>query len=294
MKTRSERARIMTEKRLSAGSIAKRAWHDGFGALGALRGVTFAAFLGLLLVDLLVQFWQPASTLAAAKPGFDTMAAAARGGLLALGGALVQALLLTPLALAIHRFILLGERTPSYRLEFGLRRFRRFALYTFLLQLIALSPSGLMFLSFGLAKMMPPVAMALLFLGACLVVIAGVVVGLILTVRLTLLFPAVAVDAPRAGWNRALDESSGRFWHILAVVLLTGLIGFLILIIPSAGLQGLGAYLVAQGHRAPGILITSLTQAGASTLMAAALVSAASWLYRDSGDPVAPEVLAAD
>ena len=53
---------------------------------------------------------------------------------------MIASLALTPLAIAIHRFILLGETTSSYRLELGQRRFRRFAFYTFLLNLIALAP----------------------------------------------------------------------------------------------------------------------------------------------------------
>jgi len=99
-------------------------------------------------------------------------------------------------------------------------------------------------------------------------------------VRLTLLFPAVAVDAPQAGWNLALDESKGRFWRILLTLLLTALIGILV-IIGAAIFQGIGAFLITHGHLAPGAVISSVGLAASNVLMAAAFVAAASRLYRD-------------
>ena len=43
---------------------------------------------------------------------------------------LIEAFLLVPVAIAVHRFILLGERTAGYRLNPAEPRFRRFFLFT--------------------------------------------------------------------------------------------------------------------------------------------------------------------
>ena len=122
--------------------------------------------------------------------------------------------------------------------------------------------------------------MVLLGLSTAVGAIAGGVVIFVLAVRLTLLFPAVAVDAPRAGWNRALDESRGHFWRIVAVLLLTSLIGILVLI-GAAIVQAIGGFLMLHDHLAPGVLISGIGQAAANVVMAAVFVAAASLLYRD-------------
>jgi len=289
---------MMAENRVTIGAIAVGAWRDGLAALSAQRGVALAAFLALTLINLLPHLWLQTPDAVVLKPGIDPLSAEVMSkqignGLIGLVSAVVAALALTPLAIAVHRFILLGETTSSYRLELGMRRFRRFALYTFVLQMIALSPTALIFLFISVMRRIPPAAMVLLGLGLFVVMIAGTVVILVLMVRLTLLFPAVAVDAPRAGWNRALDESRGHFWRILLALLLTGLIGILV-IIGAAIFQGIGAFLITHGHLAPGAVISSVGQAASNVLMAAAFVAAASRLYRDfTGQAVPPTFQAA-
>jgi hypothetical protein len=288
----------MAESRMTIGAIAVGAWRDGLAALSAQRGVTLAAFLALTLINLLPHLWLPVPDPAALKPGADPLSAdmvsrLIGNGLITLVSALVAALALAPLAIAIHRFILLDETTSSYRIELGERRFRRFALFTFVLQMIAMSPAALAFLFLAVIKRIPPAAMVLLGLGLLVAMIAGAIVILVLTVRLTLLFPAVAVDAPRAGWNRALDESRGHFWRILLALLLTGLIGILV-IIGTAVFQGVGAFLITHGYPAPGAVVSSVAQAASNVLMAAAFVAAASRLYRDfTGQSALPTFQAA-
>jgi hypothetical protein len=105
----------------------------------------------------------------------------------------------------------------------------------------------------------------------------------VLGVRLTLLFPAVAVDAPRAGWNQALDESSGQFWRILSVLVLTTLVGILVFV-GAAIVQAVGSFLILHGHFAPGALVSGLGRAATNVLIATAFVAAASLLYRDQAN----------
>jgi len=275
----------MADEKMTIRAVAVGAWRDGFAALTAQRGVSLTTFLALTLINLVPQLLNPEAQLAGLKPAANPPSAAALSALVQTGSiglvsALIASLALAPLAIAIHRFILLGETTSSYRVELGQRRFRRFAFYTFLLNLIALTPAffGIFFLA--TIKLLPAVAAALLGLGIGVIEIAGAIVLLVLLVRLTLLFPAVAVDAPRAGWNRALDESSGHFWRILSALLLTGLIGILVFI-AAAIVQAMGGFLMLHGHLAPGALVAGIGRAATSVLMASVFVAAASLLYRD-------------
>ena len=275
----------MSDEKITVGAVAVGAWRDGFAALNAQRGVALTTFLALALINLLPQLLIPEAQLAGLKPGVDPKSAAALSSLVQTGSiglvsALVTSLALTPLAIAIHRFILLGETTSSYRVELGKSRFRRFALYTFLLNLIALTPAifGILFLV--AVRWVPAVAAALLGLGIAVVSFAAAIVLIVLLVRLTLLFPAVAVDAPLAGWNRALDQSKGHFWQILGALLLTSFLGILVFI-AAALVQAIGWFLMRHGHLASGTLVFGVVRAAVNVLAATVAVAAASLLYRD-------------
>lgn len=283
----------MADKKLTIRAVAVGAWRDGFAALTAQRTVVLTAFLALTLINLVPHLLMQGGPFEGIKPGTDPLSAAAvsttvRNGAIGLISALVASLALTPLAIAVHRFILLGETTSSYRLELGLRRFRRFAFYTFLLNLIALMPAFFGLLVLLSIRWMPVVAAALVGLTTAVVAVAGGLVLLVLMVRLTLLFPAVAVDAPRAGWNRALDESRGQFWRIFLVLIVTALIGFLVFI-GEAIVQAAGGFLILHGHLAPGAIVSGLGRAATNVLMATVFVAAASLLYRDLAQAPSPQ-----
>lgn len=150
--------------------------------------------------------------------------------------------LLTPFFIAVHRFVILGEVTQHYRLQWEDRRFQLFFCWAF--TMFALSRFvllGAMFpkhwtfqlIAFGIA-----VALCVLF------------------TRVTILFPAIAVDAPSASPARAFEDTKGHGWYIfflflipflpslLLLVFVGGLAIFLhpvagrLLLVPLAGLTG--------------------------------------------------------
>jgi hypothetical protein len=56
--------------------------------------------------------------------------------------AAAEAFFLTPLAIAIHRFVLLGEITNAYRIDTSDPWFEKFFLFALALALLALSPGS--------------------------------------------------------------------------------------------------------------------------------------------------------
>jgi len=122
---------------------------------------------------------------------------------------LAQGFVLTPAAIAVHRFVLFGEREASYRLEPGNPRFRRFFFFTVLLQIIIVIPSAVASLLAASREL------------SVFGLISAVVVlfALIATLRTLILFPAIAADAPGAEWSNAWHDSKGNSWRILFILI---------------------------------------------------------------------------
>jgi hypothetical protein len=162
-----------------------------------------------------------------------------------------------PVYIAVHRFILLGE-TSGYWFAPGTQRFRRFFGYMVALDLFMLLPSVVSLtgsnspsdIGFGL----------------------GVSIGVLLTcVRVTLLFPAVAVDAPGANLANAFADTAGNLWRIFAIGLLLSVPPFIIsvLLFGSLGAASL-----------PARIFNGL----AGALVMLLLIAMASRLYQRLGD----------
>jgi hypothetical protein len=119
-----------------------------------------------------------------------------------------QPLVLTPLAILVHRQLLIGEDDLSLAQIY--RRSLRF--YGFVVLLLALCQIPLLTLEFGFAQG----SGFLITLGAVLLVAAlGIVV------RSILLFPALAIDAPGASWSNALQDAKGHSGRILLILMCT-------------------------------------------------------------------------
>jgi hypothetical protein len=194
-----------------------------------------------------------------------TKTAAANGALdvfinFMLGG--VLALLYTPLLIAIHRFILLGETTPGYVIDLRDTRFRRFWFYTLAINALFALPIILSwFWSPGM--------------------IAGTVVAMIVGLQMALVFPAVAADAPGANAMSAMQDSRGRLWFIV----FTGLLALL----PPMAI--LGAVSIADAAlRQPGAAgeqtstLVVLVSCALNVPVQTILVALASHLFRAFGD----------
>ncbi len=128
---------------------------------------------------------------------------------------IVQAYFLTPVAIAVHRFVLLGELTERYAPNPSDPRFMRFFAFSVVYQLLTGVPSFLMSLT---GKTETGVGLVLAFIFFVLLVIA-----LIASLRLLILFPAIAVDARGADWRNAMADTKGHTWRVFFIMLVTSL-----------------------------------------------------------------------
>jgi hypothetical protein len=119
-----------------------------------------------------------------------------------------QPLVLTPLAIAVDRQLLIGENDWSLAQTYR----QSFRFYGFVVLLLVLCQIPLLILEFGFAHG----SGFLILLGAILLVAAlGIVV------RSILLFPALAIDAPGASWSHALQDAKGHSGRILLILVCT-------------------------------------------------------------------------
>ncbi len=211
---------------------AGRAWRSTWDALLRMPLAFLVTALATVLLSLALSSLGVSQALAQARhptpndPG-RTAAVMALASLCTLA---LQSLAVAPLAIAIHRFVLLGERSPLLPVV-PLGRVLRFAGW-----LVAL----------GVAGSIPALLDLVPLPGATLVGFAVLIVAIVVLMRLTLLFPAVAVQAPgepaRLGWR----ETRWQFWRIFAALSVTGapillIVGAILLLVlrfdPSATLQ---------------------------------------------------------
>ena len=108
------------------------AWRDAFRAIGAMPMVTGIAFAILILLSL-VSVWIVPDPYALAKshwlPAFILVSS------------IVSSLLLAPLAIVVHRYVLLGELTDRYPLDPFSPRYLRFVGFALLLKILWSLPS---------------------------------------------------------------------------------------------------------------------------------------------------------
>ena len=135
----------------------------------------------------------------------------------------LNAAILTPMIIAVHRFVILGEVTRLFAPHIFSRRFVHFLALSFIYQVMILAVTFPLAL-FGFHAM-PIIAAIVLFFGA--VWIAS---------RILIVFPAVAIDAPGASLRNAFADSQGEAWDIFAALFLIGLLLALISLGISASL----------------------------------------------------------
>jgi hypothetical protein len=165
--------------------------------LTTMRTITLSAFLIVLALsiaeeDLPSRLWQGAL----AGTALDVLQVA------------VWALLLTPVVIAVHRFVILGEATRTYRVAANMPAFRVFFGWLFALKVLLGLPFDLLdaFQKLDWSRLASMIA----FLAAIVAVIA-------LWLRLAILLPALAVDAPGATPSHALADSKGQALRILTL-----------------------------------------------------------------------------
>jgi hypothetical protein len=178
--------------------------------------------------------------------------------------AVVHYALLTPFFIAVHRFVILGEVTHAYRLQWDDRRFLLFFGWAFTIFAVSrillmghVLPRHWMFQSIGFV----------LAVAAC-----------VMFTRVTILFPAIAVDAPGATPRNAVEDTKGHGWYIFFL--------FLVSCIPSGLLMLLlAAFSVLLRPVAGDILLVPLAGLTGALWLTLAVVIA-SRLYQRLGDRV--------
>lgn len=180
---------------------------------------------------------------------------------------IVQEFLIAPFLIAVHRFIILDEVTPTYVLEPRSARFQMF----FGWQVVVLVLSRIVEPIILLLGKNNPVGYA--------IVGALFIAGAVVITRMTILFPAIAVDAPGATLRNAFHDTKGHGWYIFFLFLFACLPTLLAAIIASLlGVAVLG--LVA------GRVVILIVVSGAVVVLMALAVAIASRLYMALGDRV--------
>lgn len=111
----------------------------------------------------------------------------------------LQAALMAPIAVAVHRFLLIGKPTKGI-ISFQAPYTRRFTIYLLLVQWMGIPLS---FISIGHS------------VGASLLAAIFAIATIIVSIRLMLIFPAAAISAPAPIWAQSWNQTKGHFWLIL-------------------------------------------------------------------------------
>lgn len=120
---------------------------------------------------------------------------------------LVSYFLLTPFLIAVHRYIVLGEITQHYMLAPRSLRFQLF--FGWLASVLVMT---------AIVGALPKV-LGFSNPASQIVVVVAAFAVLALVTRMTILFPAIAVDAPGATWRNAVNDSKGHGWFIFFLLL---------------------------------------------------------------------------
>ncbi|SDD78431.1 hypothetical protein [Paraburkholderia lycopersici] len=190
-------------------------------------------------------------------------------GLIALGNlaSVLNSFIYLWFTLKISRFVLLGERATPLMPAGGKPFLRIFAV-------------GLI-----LAVALGAFALTLWFVlrpryqgGAAFLVLVVVVIWMFVSVRLSLLFPALSIGSPIA-FGAAWRDSRGHFWNLFGVTFVAALpvaVGGLLILI-GMGLAGVSPQIVQK----PGWLTALAIGQSVGNIVFALLTSAAlAWLYR--------------
>jgi hypothetical protein len=184
----------------------------------------------------------------------------------------VQSFFQTPLLIAVHRFILIDEVTPRYVLEPQAPRFMRFFAWTIALSLLG-TGANVVHQILILIGLWQSVTYAVLAIFIVIIVFIGL--------RLTVLFPAIAVDAPGATAANAFADTKG---HVLGIFLI-----WLVALVPLAAMMVVTAVTAAllrvAGTEAK-LIFTIVTAIVVSVIALPLFVAIASRIFQALADQV--------
>jgi hypothetical protein len=255
----------------SAFTIALSGWRDALRAITQMMPVAGPAFLFTCVAEAVLQLSRARSL-------------AIEFTILPLYW-VAQSLVLTPLAIAVHRYVLLEEVTKNYGLDRSDPRFQRYFGFAVALQALWLSLWVWWIIAhfvFGApmpGEPVPPGAGAnlgwILVFGFAVPLVACFVIARV-TLRAAILFPAVATDAPAVGWRNARDDSEEHIFRMFCAfalgfvpTLLFDAVNDFILIPEQAGSHPALQAAAVVVRAAKSVLIVSAFAAMASTFYAA-------------------------
>ena len=193
----------MESVRPSFVSLIRLVYCDAGRALWTLRHLAWTACL--------IGIAHSLARLILYSPGFGAAIGPTARDLIALMFGAGWIFLLAPFLIAVHRLVLFDEVAPRYCIEPKSQRVLRFFGCWLALALVAAVPVMLMVSALTLARL--PDAWLLWAIAPL------IVLPIILGLRMTLILPAIAADAPGATWVNAYQDTRGHGWGILLTYL---------------------------------------------------------------------------
>lgn len=190
-------------------AIAIRSWQDAYRALAPLAEV-FAATAALLVAATLVAGLPAVEHFVQVSPYHSWFAEILLD--------ICRAFFITPLLIAVCRYVLLGEEDHVYRFV-GLDR--RGLIFLVFLNFLLLSQAAMGALAGAVNSLAAAMNGLLPALVSATLLPALAVFIVFVQVRLILLIPALAIDGDEAGACAAATCASDRFWTIFQTVALT-------------------------------------------------------------------------
>src|SRR5258708_18944606 len=186
------------ESRPSGDDLASRSWtsvRDGLSRMSTLYVLLFVAYLLLEIASFYVDRYPNEGIRILGGDPSSPLLKWAYQALIAIVDAVLSYLILTISAVAMHRFILLGE-------VYGRALFptsvyiRRFFISLVIISVVALTPY---FVAYALARLFPQLFIVFVFTGFC--------INIFIFVRLTMVFPAVAIGDLQGGLHKQFSAS---------------------------------------------------------------------------------------
>jgi hypothetical protein len=239
------------------------AYRDALGVTRVMPGLVLIAMAVLLAVNI-------TDTLTTSYVQGRAIAALLRE----VGIRVAESFLLTPFLIAVHRFIILGEVTPRYALEPRSPRFERYFVWSLLLWIIAISAVLLV------RPLTEGVSMAV----AAAMVLAALAIVTFVNLRLTLLLPAIAVDAPGATAANAFAATKGHVVAMLFIFVLAVLPPISVVTTLALGLLLWSPKSMDDGGLSPGSLALAVLLPLVQVTVYALLAAAASRIFQALAD----------
>jgi hypothetical protein len=252
-------------QRPSGTEIAKRAWDSTLAGMRAMPALFLAAFFVAILLALALIYLRPDHlTQSGYLPSPLDLA-------IAVANILAWSALTAPVAVAMHRFVLLGQTTTDV-LSFAPRHTKLFFLWAVALQLVfdtVQGASGLLFSHY------------FIFLR-----VLAVIAVLMASVHLAMIFPAVAIEDGDDDWQARLAKSwrqmEGNFWLFIRAAIVTFLpmiVLWVIVIIVMALFGMMARGIIDESFPVLPRLWLSATLAVLAVLSIALGAALASWTY---------------